>query len=259
MKIYILADMEGISGIRTAEQVQRESPEYAEGRKLMIDEINATIDACFAAGATEVVACDTHGGGGQVRIGEMDPRAVYETPNAGSLMPALDESFDGVILLGHHARAGTQDGFLDHTMNSAAWFEYSINDVVVGEIGIEAAWAGHYDVPVIVVAGDAAAGVEAKQLLGQVECATVKWGIGRNRARCLSLPKAHQAIREAVGRALASMDRFEPFKPALPATIRLTLYRSDYADNQAAKPDVERLDARTVQRRVNTLLDICRW
>ena len=263
MKIYILADMEGISGIRTMPQVKRDSPaDYAEGCRLMMDEINVAIDAAFANGATEVVVNDTHGGGGQIRMHEMDPRAVYETPgqpSGGRMMPALDETFAGVILLGHHARAGTLNGFLDHTMNSRQWFEYRINEQAVGEIGIEAAYAGHFGVPVIVVSGDEAAVREAQDLLGPVEGAVVKWGIGRNRARCLSLPNAHQVIRDAIARAMTSIEGMVPYQPELPATVELTLYRSDMGDAFAAKPGVERVDARTVRRRVDSLLEICRW
>ena len=263
MKIYILADMEGISGIRTMPQVKRDSPtEYAEGCRLMMDDMNAAIDAAFTGGAAEVVACDTHGGGGQVILRDMDPRALYETPpqpSGGRVMPALDESFDGVILLGHHARAGTLNGFLDHTMNSSEWFEYTINGRPVGEIGIEAAYAGHFGVPVIAVSGDEAAVREAQELLGPVEGAVVKWGIGRNRARCLSLPNAHQEIRDAVTRAMGSIGQMRPFQPELPAVVELTLYRSDMADAYAAKPGVERVGARTVRRTVDSLLDVCHW
>ena len=259
MKIYILADMEGISGIRKPEQVQFDSPEYAEGCKLMTDDINAAIDAAFLAGATEVVACDTHGGGGQVKIAEMDTRAVYETPNRGLMMPSLDESFDGLILVGHHARAGTLNGFLDHTMSSKAWFEYRINDEIVGEIGIEAAYAAHYDVPVIAVTGDEALAKEAQLLFGKIECAVVKWGIGRNRAKCLPLTKAHEAIRVAIEKALKAVDTFKPYKPSIPAVIQLTLYRSDMADNYASHPGVDRVDARTVRKTVTSFIDICRW
>ncbi|MDP6115605.1 MAG: M55 family metallopeptidase, partial [Planctomycetota bacterium] len=61
MKIYILADMEGISGIRRMVQVQRDSSEYEEGRHLMMQEMNVAIVAACEAGATEVVVCDTHG------------------------------------------------------------------------------------------------------------------------------------------------------------------------------------------------------
>ena len=99
MKIYILADMEGVSGIRMMEQVKRDSPQYLPACDLMMQDINVAVEAAIDAGATEVVACDTHGGGGQVRVDKMDSRAVYETPNAGQMMPSLDESFSGVMLL----------------------------------------------------------------------------------------------------------------------------------------------------------------
>ncbi len=256
-KIYILCDMEGISGIRRMEQVKRDQGEaYTEGRKLMMDDINVAIDACFANGATEVVAADTHGGGGQVRVADMDKRAVYEIPAVKRMMPALDETFDGVILLGHHAMAGTLNGFLDHTMNSMMIWEFRCNGRPLGEIGIEAAWAGHYGVPVIAVSGDQATCDEAKATLGQVEGAVVKWGVGRNRARCLSIPQAHQAIRDAVGTAVSSLGRYKPFKPTLPAVTEMTVYRSDMVDDIAPKPGIERLDARTVRRTVDSLLEI---
>jgi D-amino peptidase len=154
MKIYILADMEGISGIRMPEQVQLGAEQYVAACALMMADMNAAIDAAFAADATEVVACDTHGGGGQIKVEQMDPRATYEMPGANAMMPALDESFAGVVLLGHHAMAGTRNGFLDHTMSSGHWFEFRVNGQAVGEIGIEAAYAAHFNVPVIAVSGD---------------------------------------------------------------------------------------------------------
>jgi D-amino peptidase len=256
MKIYIFADMEGISGIRRTEQAQFSSPEYAAGCQLMMGDMNAAIAAAFDAGATEVVACDMHGGGGQVKVEAMDARATYETPNGKLMMPSLDGSFDGLILLGHHARAGTLNGFLDHTMNSAAWFEFRINGQPVGEIGIEAAYAAHFDVPVIAVTGDEAAVAEARDLLGDMECAAVKRGIGRSCAHCLSIPEAHKRIREAVMNAVRNPARFKPWKPALPATIELTLYRSDMADGRAEQPGVERVDARTLRATIASLRDI---
>lgn len=257
MKIYILADMEGISGIRKVEQVKRDSgSEYGHGCKLMMADINAAIEAAFDAGANEVVACDTHGGGGQVNVDAMDSRAVYEIPNAGLMMPALDGSFAGVVLLGHHAAAGTLNAFLDHTMSSEHWFEYRVNGRAVGEIGIEAAWAAHFGVPVIAVSGDAATAAEATALLGPVPCAIVKEGIGRNRARCVSIPEAHRRIREAVGAGVRQAGRLTPWRPALPATVELTLYRSDMADGYANRPGVERVDARTVRKRATALNDL---
>ena len=257
MKVYILADMEGISGIRKIEEVKTDSPsEYEYGRKLMMQDINAAVEGCFSGGAAEVVVADTHGGGGQVRIGEMDPRGIYETPNCGIIMPSLNDTFDGVILLGHHAKAGTLDGFLDHTMSSLSWFEYRINDTVVGEIGIEAAWAGHYDVPVIMVSGDQAASDEASELLGKVETAVVKWGVGRNRAKCLPLEKAHALVTACAERAVSDAGSYKAYKPDVPGWAQLTFNRSDMADAFRDRPDVERVDARTIRRRFDRLLDV---
>ncbi len=256
VKIYILADMEGISGIRKMEQVQADKPAYEEGRRLMTDDINVAIDAAFAAGATTVIAADTHGGGGQLRLGDMDARALYETPDTRRLMPSLDRSFDGVVLLGHHARAGTLNGFLDHTMMSTRWFEYRLNGQVLGEIGIEAAWAGYYDVPVVAVTGDQAAADEAKALLGAVECGVVKKGLGRNNAHCLAIPAAHEAIRKAVMNAVAALGKFKPFKPKFPARVELTLYRSDYADDAMWSDEISRVDARTIRKTAKTALNV---
>lgn len=256
MKIYILADMEGISGIRMPQQAKFDSEYYSAGCKLMMDDMNVAIGAAFEAGATEVVACDTHGGGGQVRVEMMDPRATYETPGLGLMMPSLTKDFDGLVLLGHHAQAGTLNGFLDHTMSSKSWFEYRINNIPVGEIGIEAAFAAHFDVPVIAMSGDEAAASEAKALLGCVECAVVKRGIGRNRANCLSIDKAHSRIRKAISLAMQDIGRFSPWRPELPATIELTVYRSDMADNFEGRADIERVGARTLRTQISTLKNV---
>lgn len=219
------------------------------------------MDAAFAAGATEVVVCDTHAMGGQLLPFEMDPRATYTTPNMGNPLPFLDESFGGIVLLGHHARAGTLNAFLEHTMSSRVWFELRINGRPYGEMGIEAAWAGHHGVPVIAVSGDAATAAEARADLGDVECAIVKWAVGRNRARVLAPEAAHAEIRRAVGQAVKRRlaGEFTPFRPTLPATVELTLQRTDTADEMAARPGTERVDGRTIRRVVQVATDICKW
>lgn len=261
MKIYILADMEGISGIRKPEQVQTQGggAEYEDGRRLMTADINAAVEGCFAGGATQVLVADTHGGGGgQVRMEDLDERVSLERPSGRRMMPSLDESFAGVILLGHHAMAGTIGGFLDHTMSSTAWFEYRINGQAVGEIAIEAAWAAHCGVPVIMVHGDEATAREAAATLGQVECAVVKKGLTRNTACCLPLKQAHAIVRETAARAVAGAKagRFKPFTPSLPATIELTYCRSDMCEAFSLRPGDERVDARTIRRVIDKLEDV---
>jgi D-amino peptidase len=256
MKIYVMVDMEGISGIRKIEQVKKDFPaEYSNGCKLMTMEINEVVKALYDYGATEVVVRDTHGTGGQINISDMDPRAIYESSDF-ELMPSLDESFDGLILLGHHSKAGTLNGFLDHTMSSESWFSFKINGVELGEIGLEAAYAGHFHVPVIVVTGDETTIKEAKETLGTVEGSVVKWGIGRNRAKCLSLPEAYERIRDSIRKGLELTGKLEAFKPQLPAVIEITFYRSDYVDRVCKRTDIERVNARTIRKVIYSLKDI---
>ncbi len=260
MKIYILVDMEGASGIWKMEMVKSEFPsDYVEGKAFLEGDINAAVAAAFEAGASEVVVCDSHAGGGNVNMGKLHPKAIYETSNIGRVMPSLDDTFSGIILLSHHAMAGTLNGFLDHTWNSSEWFEFKINGEPTGEIGIEAAYAAHFNVPVIAVTGDEAACLEAQKTLGAVEYAIVKWGIGRNRAKCLSPEAAHEEIRQAVLRGVKRIPRRKPFKPHLPMTLEKTYYRSDMADRDAATTGAKRMNARTVRKVVASRKDVFWW
>ncbi len=63
MKIYLLCDMEGTSGIWRPEQVRWDAPEYAQGRELLMADVNAAVAGAFEGGAAQVVVCDTPGGG----------------------------------------------------------------------------------------------------------------------------------------------------------------------------------------------------
>jgi D-amino peptidase len=257
-KIYILCDMEGTSGIWNRDQVDQKSAAYNEARELLCADVDAAVAGAFDGGATEIVVCDTHGGGPNFALEKMDRRVLYENPALGNLMPSLDGSFAGVMLTGHHAMAGTLNGFLDHTMDSGSWYNYYINETKVGEIGIETAFAGHYDVPLILVTGDEAACAEAERQFPGVVTAAVKKGLGRNKARCLHPAAARQLIRARAAEAVKKAKDLKPWKIKLPATITLEVYRSDYADNSTWQVGVERVDARSVRRRITSALDVCK-
>ncbi len=259
MKLYIHADMEGASGIMFPQQTDVNSARYENARQFLINDINVVVQIAKEAGADDIVVCDTHFGGfsgGQIDLTHMHADAEYESWNYGRILPSLDASYAGVVLLAHHAKAGTLNGFLDHTVSSQTIFDYKINGKSVGELGIEAAVAGHFDVPVIMVSGDDKTAEEARALFGDVECAVVKYGLSRNRARCLSMEKAHAVLRDTMSRALESIDRFKPFKPDLPATVEVTYCRSDFADEAQAKCNGERVDSRTVRRTIASLKEL---
>jgi D-amino peptidase len=252
MRIYLLCDMEGTSGIWRREQTDGSSPHYQQGRDLLMADVNAAIDGCYEAGATELVVCDTHGGGPNFLIERMDPRPWYETPNEFSPLPSIDESFDGLILMCHHAMAGTQGAFLDHTQSSTHVFDYRINGDSYGEIGQETAYAGHFGVPLIMVTGDEAACAETQRQFPGTVTVAVKRALSRSHACCLHPERARELIRNGAVEAVRKAKTLKPFRPATPITLELTCYRTDMADAAAARPGNERVGPRTVRRVVQT-------
>lgn len=257
MKIYIMTDMEGISGVRTPFQCSREHPEWANARRLLVGDVNAAIAGAFDGGADEVLVSDGHGGGFHFCLEKMDPRATYERPNgARDYLPGLDRNTSGVFQIGAHAMAGTLGAFLDHTQSSTHWFEYCVNGRPCGEIGQVGAIAGYFGVPVLMVSGDAKACEEGREFFGAIETVAVKEAISRNRARCLHPQRARELVRQAARRAIGLLGTIKPWQLDPPIEVTLTYTRQDYADKVASNPGVERLDARTVRKTVQRGVDI---
>lgn len=253
MKIFIITDLEGISGIDSMEMIQRGTPEFEYSVKRLMMDTNAAIAGAFEGGASYVEVRDGHGGGGNFDLSLLDKRAVICNKKNGD--KGLDETFDGLMAIGAHAMAGTMNGFLDHTQSSLKWFNYWVNGRRTGELGQWAMEAAHYKVPIIMVSGDEAACCEAYDFFGTVECAPVKRGTGRNKAIMVDNEEALNIIRETARRSISLIGKAKPYEPILPAELKLELYRSDFCDEYAKKPGVERIDARTVRKVINSYLD----
>ncbi len=263
----MLCDMEGASGIflpeHTGKSPGREEL-YEEGRRLMTADVNAAAQAALDAGVDELTINDTHAGGGRnVLWNDMlvDRRITYDLPQVSQMMPRLDETFDGLILLGHHAMAGTMGAFLDHTWSGRDWFDFQINGMSVGEVGIETCYAGHWDVPLILVQGDRACCAEVGRQFPDAVTAEVKVGVGRNRASGPPAEIARQITAEKVAEAVAKAARGDcaPFKPTLPMTCRFTATNTGLIDPVARKLGVRRINARTVEADVERQCDVLTW
>ena len=247
-KIYIHTDLEGISGIDKGEMVKVGPGNSSYVTERLMADINAAIDGAFLGGATHVTVLDSHGGGGNFDLGQLDKRAQNDTKPNKKWWGILDESYFGTFFIGAHAMAGTLHGFLDHTQSSERIYNCYINGRKIGELGQWAMVAGHYDVPLIMMSGDTAAVNEAAQFFGDVEAVAVKTGISRNRAKLiLSDEEATEQIRQAAKRAVERSEKAKPFKPLLPIEVKIEFTRADYCDNIDFCPDIERLDARTAR------------
>lgn len=255
MRIYIHTDLEGISGIDSAEMVPKSSPQYRYAVERLMADINAAVDGALAGGATHVTVLDNHGDGRNFDLSLLDPRAEYDPKENRKWWGKLDSSYDGTFFIGAHAMAGTMNAFLDHTQSSIAWHNYEVNGRRMGELAQWAMVAAHFNVPMLMMSGDEAACVEARQFFDPIECAAVKRGVGRNKAVLVDLKEAEDRIREAARRAMSLVGKARLFTPILPMEIKLELNRADYCDSVASKPGVERLDARTVRKTAHSYLE----
>ncbi|MBV9278786.1 MAG: M55 family metallopeptidase [Chloroflexi bacterium] len=243
--MYIVVDMEGISGIATIQQVSLGQPEFAEGRRLLAGDVDAAVAGAFDAGAERVVVCDFHDSRRNFPIADMDPRAEYEVPH-GSLMPGLRSDFDAVIVVGMHAMSGTARGFLEHTVEPA-WHRYWINGAECGELALLVYSAGALGVPVVFVSGDQAAVAEARALVPSIEGVIVKEGIARHWCRAMSPGQARALIRAGVTRSLGEDAARDMPQLRFPVPVQLEFNRCSDADAFDGHPTMTRIDGFTVR------------
>ena len=245
MKILIAVDMEGITGVTTWDQVTPGHAEYARFRKLMTQDVNAAIRGACEAGAADVIVADGHWNGSNILIEELDPRARLNTgsPSPFSMMQGIDESVDGVMFIGYHARNGSPNAVLDHTWSSRTVANVWINDILTGEYGLNGAVAGHFGAPVIMVSGDQTACAQVVDLLGEMETAVVKRATSRYAAECLSPQATQELIFMAAARAVTRLedgDAPDPFVVDVPVRVTVEFFSSDMADRATRIPFTQR-------------------
>jgi D-amino peptidase len=251
--------MEGMAGIAVWEQVNGGAARFEEGRRLLTAEVNAAVRGAKAAGATEVVVLDCHGAGGAYTFKSFIPdqlergaEYVQGYPWARYTAP-LEEGCDAALFVGFHARAGTPDGVLHHTISSQALYNVYFNDDLVGETGICAAVCGIWDVPVLLITGDVATCREARELIGEgIKEAPVKVGLGRYAIRSMAPADACDLVEAKAKEALSDLKRVKPYKPGDPCTIRFELATAEDAKQYLVNPAVELVDPRTVISRADT-------
>ena len=224
LKVFSFVDMEGIAGVVTSAECGSSGSDYGYFRRIMSREANAAVLGAFDAGATEVVVRDSHGSARNILPDLLDPRARLIRDWSGGpqgMMEGLDETFDAVVFIGYHARAGTPDAIIDHT-SSGNVTDFAINGVSLPEAGYNALIATHYGVPVVFLAGDQAIVDQARELFGEVATVATKEGIGAA-SNGLHPETAAELIRAGVADAVANRDRYGLFDLEKPYTLTLKL------------------------------------
>jgi D-amino peptidase len=249
LKVYISADMEGVAGVVTGEQLGPAGFEYQRFREFMTLEVLAAIQGARDAGATEIVVSDSHGNAQNILIERLpaDVTLIRSFPRPLSMMEGIDTSFHAVVFLGYHSATTSLAGVRAHTISSARFTSIELNGTPMPESGINAAVAGHFGVPVVAITGDDVAVAEAQALIGPMEGAVVKRAIGFHSAATLTPEAAQPLIREAVRRGVERRATMPVYR--MPAPVRLDVTFKNYrpAELLAYLPIVERPTAHSIR------------
>ena len=253
MKVLIAADMEGISGVTNWNHVQSGHFEYTRFRKIMTEDVNAAIQGAFEGGATEIVVTDGHGSGNNILIDDLNPRVKLNSGNTSpfAMVQGVDAGdFDGVIFVGYHARAGAANGVLAHTWSSQRVANVWLNNILMGEYGLNAALCGHFGCAPIMITGDQTACSQAFELLGDLEIAIVKQATSFQSAECLPPAVAQEMIQNSAVRAVRRLKNGEapqPFKIAEPVKGCVEFRMVEMADSASLLPGAIRLDGTSIE------------
>jgi len=251
MNVLIMTDLEGITGVNTIDAIFDEGELNRKACEDLMKDTNAAVSGYIDAGCEKVYVVDGHGGGKNFIPEMLDKRAtqlVY--PEWENVVKNGEVQLYAEV--GLHAMAGTFNAFLEHTQNSKAWFDYSINGRSCGELIQGAGFVGAFGIPMVMVTGDIAVCEEAKEFLGDIAVAPVKRAVGRNTAISLPDDEARKLIYDAAYRSVSLVGKIRPYKVHLPAEVRVVFQRTDYSDRYLTDR-TERVDSRTIRKWVEKI------
>lgn len=260
LKVFISADMEGVTGVVQPAQLGPAGFEYERARQFLTREINAVIDAARAAGATEFVVADAHGNGQNLLIDQFpdDVGVVRGSPRPLQMMQGVDETFAAAFLVGYHSDESVVGAVRGHIFSSSRLIAVKLNGTPVSEGVFNAAVAGEFGVPVALVSGDAAAVEQFHASVPTAEGVIVKRAFGYHSALTVTPARGAAMIREATTRAMNRLTTLRPFRIPGPVELEVVFRQILDAERIAFIPGVTRVDAHTVRGRFADLLEISR-
>lgn len=255
MKLYLSVDMEGISAITTGDFLSQERSEYARGRVLLTNEVNAVIQGILEHGDHEILVNDAHGSMRNILIEKLDERAslISGSPKPGSMMCGIDDSFDGAIFIGYHPKSGAF-GNLAHTIHGGLFKSITINGKECGEYGMNAGVAGMYNVPVIMVSGDNYLKDEVNDLTPNTTYVTVKESLSYLCAKSKNPKLVYEELATNVKIALDKLNDVVPLnhgKVKFDIQFKIPVY----ADLMELIPTVNRTGGDTVSFEADNIIE----
>jgi len=249
VRVYLTVDIEGIAGVVHGDEGSPGNPEYERARRLMTAEASATVAGIFDAEPdSAVTVVDVHGPYRNIIPEELDERATLSRgkPRMYGMVHGIDRGYDAAMFIGVHGRAGSGESVLSHTFTGTI-LDVQINGKPMGELGLNAAVAGAYGVPVLLVAGDQTVMAEARDLFGDEQITVqVKESFAHLSSESLHPREAQRRLRTAAARAVRERPNVAPLVVETPVHCEVELARPVLADLAEMIDGAERIDGRTV-------------
>jgi D-amino peptidase len=257
LKVHISVDMEGVAGVVTGEQLGPPGFEYGRFREFMTREALAAIESAKAAGATEILVADSHGNGQNLLIDQLpaDVRVIRSWPRRLGMVAGVDDSIDAAIFIGYHAGTNNPTGVRAHTFSSANLTRVALNGVTMTEGSWNAAIAGQFNVPVVMMSGDDAAIAEVRKVIGNIEAAETKRSFGFHSANTITPQASYELIRQRVRSALGRRSEFKPYKVQMPVTVDVSFKNYMPPEVLAYLPLFERTDSHSIRFRAKDMVE----
>jgi D-amino peptidase len=257
MKVHISVDMEGVAGTVTSDQLGPTGFEYGRFREFMTREALAAVQAARAAGATEILVADSHGNGENLLIEQFpqDVRIIRSWPRKLGMVAGIDDGVDAAIFIGYHAGTNNPTGVRAHTFSSANLTRVALNGTNMTEGSWNAAIAGQFGVPVVMMSGDDAAIAEVRKAIGNIEAAETKRSLGFHSANTLTPQMSADLIGQRVRAAFGRLQDFKPYKVQMPVTVDVSFKNYLPAEILAYLPMFERTDSHSIRFRAKDMVE----
>ncbi len=250
MRLYVSCDMEGTAAVCSWMQCDPSNTrEYPIYRRYMSQEVRAAVEGARSAGVTDVLINDSHWDMRNLLWEELpaDVRVVSGSRKPFSMAEGLDRGFGGAFFTGYHAKIGDANGVLAHTYSGDTLYNVRINGVACSEALLNAAMAGYYGIPLLLVSGDRVVIEHVKEYMPWVTGVVVKEGIGHYSTNSVTPKAAQQLLREGAAEAIRNAPAAKPFTFDPPVSMEIDFTRVEQADFVELMPGFERIGGRTVR------------
>ena len=260
MKVFISADIEGITTTTVWDDCDNSESSYSLHAEQMTNEVLACIEGAKKAGASEIVVRDAHDSATNIDPTRM-PSGVSLIRNWSghpySMVQGVDITFDAAMFVGYHSAAGRRGNPMSHTLNGGGVYSIKINNILASEFLLYS-WACAMErVPTVFLSGDKILCEDSKSLHPLLITCPVKDGVGATTVN-YSTEDTLRNITELSEKALRQDLRAGKIDLPKQFKVEIKYKRHALAEKASWFPGVDREDDHTVMFESDSYFEVLR-